>query len=258
MSDRQDTLDSAHVLALLTLYNCDAFALLFRSDIARPCVSPPCGIDLLLTFIQATHTDCLLQILDGELESQMSDQTIHAVAIYLDRCSAAQFSAFLEHLLGHIIPLSYYAVRSRDLKALLEAAPYLQGSCSVEAVRSRRSSSYMESHPASPFLYCAIRLAPRSSRVRKGLVEHGVLKVVERLYDEDEVIVHTDRGDTVMSATSRHMMIQLCYLLLRGISDCYDLSKTTLVEELRADISAYSRSVNRRFFAPEVWEMRDD
>lgn len=256
MSDRESTLDSPRALALLILYNCDAFALLFRSDVPRSGVSPPCDIDLLLTYIQATYTDCLPQLLDGDLESQVSDQTIHAVAIYLDRCSAARFSTFLEHLLGHIAPPSYHAVRSRDLKLLLDAAPYLQESCSAEAVLSRRS--YMESHPASPFLYCAIRLASRSGHVRRGLVELGVLKAVEHLYDEDKVVIETDRGDMVVSATSRHMMIQLCYLLLRGISDCYDLSKTTLVEELRADITTYSRSVNRRFFAPEVWEIRDD
>lgn len=258
MSDRQNTLDSPRALALLALYNCDAFALVFRSSAARPCLSLPCDIDLLLIYIQATYTDCLPQILDGELESQMSDQTIYAVAIYLDWCATTQFSTYLEHLLGHITPFSYHSTRSRDLEILLDAAPYLQRSCSAEAVRSRQRSSYMESHPASPFLYCAIRLASRSSRVRRGLVEHGILKAVERLYDEDEVIVQTDRGDIVLADISRHTMIQLCYLLLRSISDCYDLSKRTLVEELRADITTYSRSVNRRFFAPEVWEMRDD
>ena len=80
----------------------------------------------------------------------------------------------------------------------------------------------------------------------------------ELLYDEDEVEVDTDAGDIVVCTTSRHVMILLCYRLLRIISDCYDMTKSTLLEELRADISAYSRAVNRRFFAPEVWEMRDD
>lgn len=81
------------------------------------------------------------------------------------------------------------------------------------------------------------------------LVEHGLLKAIENLHDKGEEVVFT---------LGRHVVTDFATFLYQGVSDCYDLSRTTLVVELRADINAYSRSIDGRYFATEVWEMRND
>ena len=116
----------------------------------------------------------------------------------------------------------------------------------------------LSQHPASPYLLFALRLATWSAAARAGLVARGIAAKVEALYDADDAVVPTAHGARAVSTISQHIMLQLCFRLLGALGDYYDADRSTLMEELREEIVSYSRSMSRRFFAPEVWEMRDD
>ena len=154
---------------------------------------------------------------------------------------------FLERLLERTAVRTYRAVEDYGRAALAEVAPELLEQ--IAATSATAPQSYSKAHPASALLYCGIRLAERSISVRRNLVARGVLQVIKRIYD-DEIAEVCGLG--------RHVMHRLAYLLLCRVSDCYNLSRTTLHEELRGDIITYTRRLDRRFFAPEMWEIRDD
>lgn len=258
MAETRDTLDSARALALLCGYDRKPFALLFHSDSAEAGAD---HIDLALNYIRASYNDCLPQVRDGDPNPQESDLILEVYAAYFSVSSAEELSAVLDRIIAGVTPRSLHAFRARDFQTLLGAAPFLRTrfpSANDPDNGFHGRISTINQHPASPYLLFALRLATWSSAARAGLVERGVVKAIEGLYDTDETVVDTDYGERVVSGISHHIMVQLCYLVLGALADCYDPSRSTLMEELRADIVTYSRSMSRRFFAPEVWEIRDD
>ncbi|GJE88783.1 hypothetical protein PsYK624_048700 [Phanerochaete sordida] len=226
ISNKRDDLSFEHVLALLVPYDCKGFAALFHTDGGRSCVTPgdcECDIHQFLAAIEDSCTDLLPGCFDGELRPHTSDLTLHAAAIYLDLSPAALRTTFLCHLFERInnLPSS-------------SSSPYDPRSQALRALCGKLPSQLLPQQlcPAAPFLYCATRLASHSLAIREGLVDHGLLKTVEHMYD-----------DACRSADGiqRHILNQMMYGLLHRVSDCYDLGRTTLVEELRYDIVTFSR-----------------
>ena len=260
MAEARDTLDSARALrlALLCGYDRKPFALLFHSDSAELGVD---NVGLALNYLRASYNDCLPQVREGDPNPQESDLVLEVYAAYFSVCSKKELSTVLDRIIAGITPSSLRAFRAHDFQTLLEAAPFLRTrlpSANDPDNGFHGRISTINQHPASPYLLFALRLATWSGAARAGLVERGIVKAIEGLYDMDETVVDTDYGERVVSGISQHIMVQLCYLVLGALANCYDPSRSTLMEELRADIVAYSRSMSRRFFAPEVWEIRDD
>ncbi|EKM49886.1 uncharacterized protein PHACADRAFT_265641, partial [Phanerochaete carnosa HHB-10118-sp] len=258
MAEAHDTLDSARAVALLRMYDWHTpFVLLFPSDPSKP---DPSRLKLILNYVQASYSDCLPQVRDDDPNPPESDIVLQVYAAYFSICPEPLLSSLLDHVIAGFTSHTLRDFHERDLAALSNNAPYfiMQPSSLDEPADSSRGRIWMtKQHPASPYLLFALRLATWSAAARAGLVKRGVVQAIEALYDMDETVVNTDCGERLVSGISQHIMLQLCALLLGALSECYDSSRSTLMEELRADIASYSRSMSRRFFAPEVWEIRD-
>ncbi|EKM49885.1 uncharacterized protein PHACADRAFT_265638 [Phanerochaete carnosa HHB-10118-sp] len=258
MAEAHDTLDSARALALLRAHDHKPFALLFAAD---PSKQNPSPIDLVLSYVRASYNDCLPQVRDGDPNPPESDLDLEVYAAYFSACPEPLLSVLLDRIIGGINPRALRAYRAHNFATLLDTAPYLRPrfpSTQDPANGFHGRISTINQHPASPYLFFALRLATWSAAARAGLVKRGVVQTIEALYDmPDEIVIETDYGEQVVSSISQHIMLQLCYLLLGSLSDCYDPSGSTLMEELRADIVSYSRSMLRRLFAPGR-ETRDD
>lgn len=117
-----------------------------------------------------------------------------------------------------------------------------------------------ERHPASPFLLFGVYLAKHSKLAATTLIQHGVLPLVSRLYDEPSLTTYRlgADDDMVVSGTSRRMMCQICYMLLVEIAKHCDLQDCIIKEELRQDIVATSRAFSIRYFGFKWWEIDDE
>ncbi|GJE88784.1 hypothetical protein PsYK624_048710 [Phanerochaete sordida] len=242
-------ISSYHVAALLHPYDRPASAPLFRPGPYHAHEDATCGdgVDHLLTYLGTSCQDYMPDVLEGKLRLRASDETLHAVSTYLNTCPAFRRDTFLERLLGRIASPTCRAAQDRARAALAAAVPELRTECATTSTTLPRD--HWQEHPASAFLYCAIRLAERDATVCKDMLAQGLLQVVERVYDGEIAGV---------CSLGLHVLHRLAYVLLRTVSDCCDLGMTTLVEELRGDIIIYRRRLDRRYFAPEVWEIRDD
>ncbi|GJF00365.1 hypothetical protein PsYK624_166510 [Phanerochaete sordida] len=240
MAEAHATLDRPRALALLAPFNLPPLALLF------PAAPDTSHAELALAYVRTTYDDRLPQARAADANPPEADRALEVFAAYLAALrDPAPLGPLLDAVAAGLDARAPAHDRGADCKVLRAAAPGLAG---VDAPRG--AAPLLHAHPAAPALLCALRLAAWSADARRGLVARGVVRAVERLYDAEEA--------AAVSAISAHIMLALCCALLLALGECYDAARSTLVEELRAEVVRSSRAMARRFFAPEVWEMRDD
>ncbi|GJF00376.1 hypothetical protein PsYK624_166630 [Phanerochaete sordida] len=241
MADAHTTLDRPRALALLAPFNLPPLALLFPE---APDTSPA---ELALAYVRATYDDRLPQARAADANPPEADRALEVFATYFSALhDPAPLATLLDAVAADLDARAPTRGRAADCKALLAVVPNLAGVVAAP----HGTTPLLNAHPASPHLLCALRLAAWSPVARRGLVARGVVRAVERLYDAEEA--------EAVSTISQHIMLALCYALLGALGECYDAARSTLMEELREEVVGYSRAMSRRFFAPEVWEMRDD
>lgn len=253
MAEAHSTLDRERALTLLAMYDlspqrqCPAPTIAPLAHLFPPKTCSRTPAEFVLEYVCASYDDRLPQARDGDAHPPASELALEVFAAYFTALPAPRA---LDDLLDRLV-----AGLGPRASTFACSAP---GSSPHTPIHSALPGIGLSQHPASPYLLFALRLATWSAAARAGLVARGVAAAVEALYDADDAVVSTAHGARAVSTISQHIMLQLCFRLLGALGDCYDADRSTLMEELREEIVSYSRSMSRRFFAPEVWEIRDD
>lgn len=105
---------------------------------------------------------------------------------------------------------------------------------------------YLARHPSAPFLSFAIFLADRSADAARLLVEGGLVRTLEALYDQDFPDSRVRADDPYLQ--TRDELYKLCLRLLVAVSRHCDLRDCVLLEELKGDVRRCSRELSEQYF----------
>ncbi|KIP07901.1 hypothetical protein PHLGIDRAFT_117669 [Phlebiopsis gigantea 11061_1 CR5-6] len=220
LSDLRDVLDQSQVLRVLALYpTLRPVALLFRNGTEKA------DLDGFFAYVRASYADPLN--LPDALSSFVAVHTPErAAAVFFDRSAPALVSAVVDRLLGEIGPHRTDRRQRPDGDAAAAAA-----------------------HPASPFLCFAVHLAYESRTAARMLLERGLARRIEHLYDMyDDARALPDAWTDGVHTHGRLTMLHLCHFLLLAVARHCDLSVYVVKEELSAHVRERSRELSERWF----------
>ncbi|KAI0684247.1 hypothetical protein BC835DRAFT_649426 [Cytidiella melzeri] len=141
------------------------------------------------------------------------------------------------HILRAVQPLAWPDPLELEIAQLRVIFPW------VEPWSPRR---YLARHPASPFLSFAIFLADRSKEAAKLLVEGGLVRTLEAMYDQDFPDPRVRDDDPYVQ--TREEMYKLCLRLLTAVHRHCNLRDCVLMEELKSDVRRCSRELSEQYF----------
>jgi hypothetical protein len=228
-------LDLNQALVLLRIQQmCTPLAILFlRPPRAR---RNQLNFSLLLTFL--AHSDysptysAIQPLLGFDLQWVVKSSTK-----ILCRSSATELGHVVDHILNAIRPSSFSDPSELDVAQLCSMFSW------VQPWSPRR---YLARHPASPFLSYAIFLADRSERASRQLVERGLIRTIEDLYDQDFPDPRVRQNDPYVQ--TREELYKLCLRLLSAVSRHCNLRDCVLLEELKADVRRCDRELSEQYF----------
>jgi len=143
----------------------------------------------------------------------------------------------IAHILRAIQPLANPDPREEDITRIRTILPWLP---------PWSPRKYLARHPASPFLCFTAFLANRSAPASRLLVEGGLIRTLEALYDQDFPDPRVREDDPYLQ--TRDELYELCLRVLDAVSRHCDLRDCVLMEELKADLRRCSRELSEQYF----------
>ena len=143
----------------------------------------------------------------------------------------------VSHILHAIQPLASSDPVELEISQLHNIFPWVQ---------PWSPRKYLARHPASPFLSFSIFLVDRSETAARLLLEGGLVRTLEALYDQDFPDPRVRDDDPYVQ--TREELYKLCLRLLRAMSRQCDLQDCVLLEELTEDVRRSDRELSEQYF----------
>lgn len=243
-------LTNAQVQALFTLYGCcQPLALLFPHSLEThpqnwtdsTSSSSSTRINDFLSYANVEYTD---RHYDAE---QVAGISLH----WLLNAAGVYFAGTADEVIYYIVGRTLEGIHLKlatqsDPSDTLSEVSHLKSAAATVGEAGTRHPS-LERHPASPYLLLGIYLAKHSGLAATAMLQHGLLPLVESLYDEPPLAKHVGR-DTAVSGVSQRIMCQLCRAILEEISRHCDLRDCMIREELQGEVVGISRALSMRCF----------
>ena len=243
LSDLREVLDRNQVLRVLELYpTMRPVALLFQNGEDKTTCP---DIEPFFTYLYASYSDPL-NLPDGLFSFIKTHTPKKAAAVFFDRSDPELVSEVVDRLLGEIGQYRTDRLQRPDVDEFNRSFPFV-------ASRDADSAPRAGIHPSSPFLCFAVYLAYESRTAARMLLERGLTRLIEHLYDmyDDSRTLPDEWMDGVH--THGHLtMLHFCYFLLLAVSRHCDLSVYVVKEELSEHVRQRSRELSERWFG-YVW-----
>lgn len=227
-------LDFPTALALLSVdRTLVPLALLFDRPIKTK--TTPLNLHLFFTFIAHLNYSPSFSAIP-HLQSDFQTTVIGAVDVLCKEPTDDLILA-VAHILTAIQPLACCDPHEDDVSRLRSMLP---------SVRAWSPRTYLARHSASPFLSFAIFLADRSANAARLLLEGGLVRTLEALYDQDFPDPRVRDDDPYIQP--RDELYKLCLRLLIAVSKHCDLRDCVLMDELKSDVRRCSRELSEQYF----------
>lgn len=248
LSDLRDVLDKSQVLRVLNVYPIlQPIALLFPAGDEK---STAPNLDSFFTYLVASYADPLN--LPDRLFAFVTEYDIakRAAAVFFDRSSPQFLSDAVDRVLGKIKQGRDECFSCTEIEAFRTSHPF--NDTDTDAYSCAFGCPVWKEHPASPFLCFAVYLAYESRAAARMLLERGLTRLVEQLYDAyDDAAEFPSRWIDV-SSHGHLTMLHLCHFLLLAVSRHCDLSVYVVQEELSEHLRLKSREMSERWFGV-IW-----
>ncbi|KAI0088464.1 hypothetical protein BDY19DRAFT_947725 [Irpex rosettiformis] len=235
MCELRDDLDYDQALTILRIHSrCIPLAVLFH----RPPRSRKHSLNFSLLLVLLAHLDYSPTFSTDQPRLDADFQWVVTTAVeLLCKHPTEDLRRVIAHILHAIQPLAHSDPLEPEISQLRNIFPWVQ---------PWSPRKYLARHPASPFLSFAIFLVDRSEIAARLLLEGGLVRTMEALYDQDFPDPRVRDDDPYVQ--TREELYKLCLRLLSTVSRQCDLRDCVLLEELKSDVRRSDRELSEQYF----------
>lgn len=235
MCELRDDLDYSQALTILRIHSrCVPLAVLFH----RPPRSKRSSLNFPLLLALLSHLNYSPTFSTAQPSLNADFQWVVTTAVeLLCKYPTDDLGRVVTRILRALQPLAHSDPLELEIAQLRNIFPWVQ---------PWSPRKYLARHPASPFLSFAIFLVDRSEIAARLLLDGGLIRTMEALYDQDFPDPRVRDDDPYVQ--TRDELYKLCLRLLRSVSRQCDLRDCVLLEELKEDVRRSDRELSEQYF----------